>query len=61
MLAGTLSETLQRLENAANAAHRPVPALLAVSKRQTASAVAELARAGQRAFAAGLWRLEILG
>ena len=50
MLAGTLSETLQRLENAANAAHRPVPALLAVSKRQTAAAVAELARAGQRAF-----------
>ncbi|MCH6483269.1 YggS family pyridoxal phosphate-dependent enzyme [Pseudoxanthomonas sp. LH2527] len=50
MLAGTLSETLQRLENAANAAHRPVPALLAVSKRQTAAAVGELARAGQRAF-----------
>ena len=50
MLADTLSETLQRLENAANAAHRPVPALLAVSKRQTAAAVAELARAGQRAF-----------
>ncbi|KRA53436.1 pyridoxal phosphate biosynthesis protein [Pseudoxanthomonas sp. Root65] len=50
MLADTLSETLQRLENAANAAHRPAPALLAVSKRQTASAVAELARAGQRAF-----------
>jgi pyridoxal phosphate enzyme (YggS family) len=50
MLADTLSETLQRLENAANAAHRPAPALLAVSKRQTAAAVAELARAGQRAF-----------
>jgi len=50
MLADTLSETPQRLENAANAAHRPAPALLAVSKRQTASAVAELARAGQRAF-----------
>ena len=50
MLADTLSETLQRLENAANAAHRPVPALLAVSKRQTAAAVAELAHAGQRAF-----------
>ena len=50
MLADTLSETLQRLENAANAAHRPAPALVAVSKRQTAAAVAELARAGQRAF-----------
>ncbi|MBD9479531.1 YggS family pyridoxal phosphate-dependent enzyme [Pseudoxanthomonas sp. PXM02] len=50
MLADTLSETLQRLENAAKAAHRPTPALLAVSKLQPASAVAELARAGQRAF-----------
>jgi pyridoxal phosphate enzyme (YggS family) len=50
MLADTLSETLQRLENAADAAHRPAPALLAVSKLQTAAAVAELARAGQRAF-----------
>lgn len=50
MLADTLSETLQHLENAAKAAHRPPPALLAVSKLQPASAVAELARAGQRAF-----------
>ena len=50
MLADALSETLQRLENAADAAHRPVPALLAVSKLQPAAAVAELARAGQRAF-----------
>ena len=50
MLADTLSETLQRLENAANAAHRPAPALLAVSKLQTAAAVSELAGAGQRAF-----------
>lgn len=50
MLADTLSETLQHLENAAKAAHRPIPSLLAVSKRQPASAVAELARAGQRAF-----------
>ena len=50
MLADTLRETLQRLENAADAAHRPRPALVAVSKRQTAAAVAELARAGQRAF-----------
>ncbi|HEY1036537.1 MAG TPA: YggS family pyridoxal phosphate-dependent enzyme [Pseudoxanthomonas sp.] len=50
MLADTLSETLQHLENAAKAAHRPTPVLLAVSKLQPASAVAELARAGQRAF-----------
>ncbi|CAN7197934.1 YggS family pyridoxal phosphate-dependent enzyme [Pseudoxanthomonas sp. LjRoot143] len=50
MLADTLSETLQRLENAAKDAHRPPPALLAVSKLKPASAVAELARAGQRAF-----------
>ena len=50
MLADTLSETLQHLENAAKATHRPTPALLAVSKLQPASAVAELARAGQRAF-----------
>ena len=50
MLADTLSETLQHLENAVKAAHRPTPALLAVSKLQPASAVAELARAGQRAF-----------
>lgn len=50
MLADTLSETLQRLENAAKAADRPTPALLAVSKLQPTSAVAELARAGQRAF-----------
>ena len=50
MLADTLSETLQRLENAAKAAHRPTPSLVAVSKLQPASAVAELARAGQRAF-----------
>jgi pyridoxal phosphate enzyme (YggS family) len=50
MLADTLSETLQHLENAAKAAHRPTPALLAVSKLQPAAAVAELARAGQRAF-----------
>ena len=41
MLADTLRETLQRLENAADAAHRPRPALVAVSKRQTAAAVAE--------------------
>lgn len=50
MLADTLSETLQRLENAANAAHRPMPRLLAVSKLKPAAAIAELAAAGQRAF-----------
>jgi pyridoxal phosphate enzyme (YggS family) len=50
MLADALSETLQRLENAADAAHRPAPALLAVSKLQPVAAIAELAAAGQRAF-----------
>ncbi|HJS34882.1 MAG TPA: YggS family pyridoxal phosphate-dependent enzyme [Pseudoxanthomonas sp.] len=50
MLADALSGTLQRLENAADAAHRPVPDLLAVSKLHPAAAVAALARAGQRAF-----------
>lgn len=50
MLADTRRETLQRLENAAVAAHRPVPQLLAVSKLQPASAIAALAAAGQRAF-----------
>lgn len=50
MLADTLSETLQYLENAAKVANRPVPRLLAVSKTQPAEAVAVLATAGQRAF-----------
>ncbi|KAF1711241.1 YggS family pyridoxal phosphate-dependent enzyme [Pseudoxanthomonas kalamensis DSM 18571] len=50
MLAGTLSETLQRLDNAAKAAHRPVPRLLAVSKLKPAADIAALAAAGQRAF-----------
>lgn len=50
MLADTLSETLQHLENAAKTANRPVPRLLAVSKTQPAEAVAALAAAGQRAF-----------
>ena len=50
MLAQRLSATLQSLENAAVAGHRPRPALLAVSKTQTATAVAELAACGQRAF-----------
>lgn len=49
-LAETLRETLQRLENAANEANRPVPRLLAVSKTQPADAVAALAAAGQRSF-----------
>ena len=47
-LADTLRDTLQRIENAADAAHRPVPRLLAVSKTQPATAVATLAAAGQR-------------
>jgi PLP dependent protein len=50
MLADALSETLHQLENAAKAAARPVPRLLAVSKTQSAQAVAALAAAGQRAF-----------
>lgn len=50
MLARNLSETVQRLENAASDAGRPVPRLLAVSKTQPAEAVATLAAAGQRAF-----------
>ena len=50
MLARNLSETVQRLENAASDAGRPVPRLLAVSKTQPAEAVAALAAAGQRAF-----------
>lgn len=41
---------LQRLENAARAAGRPAPSLLAVSKTQDASAVAALFAAGQHAF-----------
>ncbi len=50
MLAQRLSATLQSLENAAIAGHRPVPRLLAVSKTQTATSVAALAAAGQHAF-----------
>jgi pyridoxal phosphate enzyme (YggS family) len=41
---------LQALDNAASAAERPVPRLLAVSKTQSAQAVAALASCGQRAF-----------
>ncbi|MGN6512333.1 MAG: YggS family pyridoxal phosphate-dependent enzyme [Lysobacteraceae bacterium] len=50
MLADALQTLLQRLDNAARAAGRPTPRLLAVSKRQAATAVAELHAAGQRAF-----------
>ncbi|NDK39141.1 YggS family pyridoxal phosphate-dependent enzyme [Pseudoxanthomonas gei] len=50
MLAQRLDATLQSLKNAAQAAHRPVPRLLAVSKTQSATAVASLASAGQHAF-----------
>lgn len=50
MLADALHDVLQRLENAARGAVRPTPQLLAVSKTQAATAVAELAAAGQRAF-----------
>jgi pyridoxal phosphate enzyme (YggS family) len=45
-----LHEVLQRLDNAAHRAGRPSPRLLAVSKRQSADAVAELAAQGQHAF-----------
>jgi pyridoxal phosphate enzyme (YggS family) len=50
MLAQRLNAMRQSLENAAQAAQKPVPTLLAVSKLQTATAVAALAAAGQRAF-----------
>ena len=50
MLAQRLNATLQSIENAAIAGRRPVPRLLAVSKTQTAAAVAALAAAGQHAF-----------
>lgn len=50
VLADALQTLLQRLDNAARQAGRPAPRLLAVSKRQAATAVAELHAAGQRAF-----------
>lgn len=50
MRARALKDILQSLQNAADAGGRPVPRLLAVSKTQDATAVAELAGAGQRAF-----------
>lgn len=50
MLAQRLNATLQSLENVAKGDDRPTPRLLAVSKTQTATAVAALAAAGQRCF-----------
>jgi pyridoxal phosphate enzyme (YggS family) len=45
-----LDEVLYRLDTAARQASQPPPRLLAVSKLQPATAVAQLAAAGQRAF-----------
>lgn len=50
MPAERLRTVLQRIQNAADAAGRPSPALLAVSKTHPAEAVAALAAAGQAAF-----------
>jgi hypothetical protein len=50
MLPERLKDTLQSLENAARASHRPPPKLLAVSKTRSATSVATLASAGQHAF-----------
>jgi pyridoxal phosphate enzyme (YggS family) len=50
VLTHALQDILHRLENAAQAAGRPIPRLLAVSKTQPADAVAAFASAGQRAF-----------
>ncbi|HEY5852235.1 MAG TPA: YggS family pyridoxal phosphate-dependent enzyme [Lysobacter sp.] len=50
MRAHALQDMQLKLENAAAASGRPVPRLLAVSKTQDATAVAELAAAGQCAF-----------
>lgn len=49
-MASPLPEILSNLHNAALAAGRPDPVLLAVSKTRCAAAVAALAAAGQRAF-----------
>ncbi len=46
----TLREVLQGIDNVAHVAGRPTPALLAVSKIRSATAVAKLAAAGQHAF-----------
>jgi pyridoxal phosphate enzyme (YggS family) len=48
--AAALDEVLDRLDTAARRASQPPPRLLAVSKLQPATAVAQLAAAGQRAF-----------
>ncbi|HZV22829.1 MAG TPA: YggS family pyridoxal phosphate-dependent enzyme [Luteimonas sp.] len=45
-----MDEVLQRLNNASRRSGRPMPRLLAVSKRQPADAVAGLAALGQHAF-----------
>lgn len=50
MLTHALQDTLHRIENAAAAAGRPKPRLLAVSKTQPADAIARLAALGQLAF-----------
>jgi len=50
LLEHSLNDVLQRLNTTAAAAQRPVPRLLAVSKTQAATAIAELATAGQLAF-----------
>ena len=50
MLTERLKDTLQSLQNAAQASHRPTPTLLAVSKTKSATAIATLAAAGQHAF-----------
>lgn len=50
VLMHALHEVLQRLDNASRERGRPCPRLLAVSKTQSAAAVAALAAAGQRAF-----------
>ena len=50
MPADRLENVLQRIQNAADAAGRPRPALLAVSKTQPPEAVHALAGAGQLAF-----------
>ena len=49
-LSQAFRDTLRNINNAALAAERPPPRLLAVSKTQPASAVAALAALGQRAF-----------
>lgn len=50
MLSSALDAVLKRIADAAAQSRREAPRLLAVSKTQTANAVAELASAGQHAF-----------